>query len=967
MKETCKSLNARPTIGLVVCKPLNDPRIFQVWSGVSDVTLQRRVNLICFPIELTHTGRQQDEVLLHLISAKSLDGLALFRWLDTKEEFEQFYAPYKPLPVVAISRTFEGFGGVMEDNYQGMRNAMRHLVEKHGYRRIAYIHGPEHCQPSEDRYRGYVDILKESDIALDPKLIIPRVPDSTFVTPQRGAEAISILIDERKLRPKVDFEAIVVRSDDLATGAMQELRRRGVQVPYDVAVVGYDNTELCRTTTPPMTSASLPFYEIARQSTEMLLDMMDGTREPEHIRLPGALIVRQSCGCLPPIVKHAVASIKTTETDCAKTTLNRQRETLLSEIKDAVGDATLAAGWVDNLLQRFIAELNGDTPGIFLQQLDTILRQVIENGKDVSIWQNAISVLYQYASHSRNRTPSCHAENLCQQARVMVQELTQWAQARQSAKETEQASALRRIGQSLITTFDVAELMDVLARELPRLGFPSCYLSVYDDPASPAGTARLMLAYNEHGRIALEPEGQPFPALQVVPEGMFPQDRDFSMVVEPLYFRGEQIGFAVFEAGPREGTIYDILRGEISSALQGALLVKRVRERSAELARQKYILDTFMASVPDTIYFKDRESRLTKVNRAHALRTGFQHPSELVGKTDFDFFPEEQARPKYEQEQEIIRSGQPVLAVAEPDGEGHWSLTTKMPLRDEHGDIIGTFGISRDITPLKQAEAEILALNEQLKDENRHMRTEMEVARRIQTSLLPQHIKNLHPDFDMAAVMLPADEVGGDYYDITLDREDNLWCGIGDVSGHGVTPGLIMMMAQTAHTAITANYQASARDIVVMINNVLYKNVQGRLQEDHFMTFSALKYLENGRFQHAGAHLDLIVYRQHSRSCERIPTPGTWLNFLPDISHATENSELTLNIGDTLVLYTDGLTEVWDHRENMLDTEGFMEIIQYHAEKEVETLRDAIIADVMAWCQHKRDDDMTLVVARRIQ
>jgi len=146
------------------------------------------------------------------------------------------------------------------------------------------------------------------------------------------------------------------------------------------------------------------------------------------------------------------------------------------------------------------------------------------------------------------------------------------------------------------------------------------------------------------------------------------------------------------------------LRGVISSALQGALLVERVRERSAELARQQYILDSFMENVPDFIYFKDLNSRITRANKAHATHVGLTDPAQEVGKSDFDFFPEDQARPKFEQEQAIIRTGQPILNLEEPDGVGHWSLTTKMPLRDEHGAIIGTFGISRDITAMKQAQ-----------------------------------------------------------------------------------------------------------------------------------------------------------------------------------------------------------------------------------------------------------------------
>jgi PAS domain S-box-containing protein len=133
-------------------------------------------------------------------------------------------------------------------------------------------------------------------------------------------------------------------------------------------------------------------------------------------------------------------------------------------------------------------------------------------------------------------------------------------------------------------------------------------------------------------------------------------------------------------------------------------LEQRVEKRTAEITRQKYILDTFMANVPDSIYFKDRDSRITRVNQAHAHWIGLDDPSREVGKTDFDLMPAELAQVRYEQEQEIIRAGQPLLALEEPDGKGNWWLTTKMPLRDEHGEIIGTYGISRDITPLKRTE-----------------------------------------------------------------------------------------------------------------------------------------------------------------------------------------------------------------------------------------------------------------------
>jgi rsbT co-antagonist protein RsbR len=136
----------------------------------------------------------------------------------------------------------------------------------------------------------------------------------------------------------------------------------------------------------------------------------------------------------------------------------------------------------------------------------------------------------------------------------------------------------------------------------------------------------------------------------------------------------------------------------------------RVAELEALVANLKQsddLLRALMDNLPDTIYFKDTESRFIRINKAQADRFGLE-PAQAVGKSDFDFFTEEHARPAYEAEQEIIRTGQPLLNLEEketwPDRPDTWVATTKLPLRDHAGNIIGTFGISRDVTDRKQAE-----------------------------------------------------------------------------------------------------------------------------------------------------------------------------------------------------------------------------------------------------------------------
>ena len=151
-------------------------------------------------------------------------------------------------------------------------------------------------------------------------------------------------------------------------------------------------------------------------------------------------------------------------------------------------------------------------------------------------------------------------------------------------------------------------------------------------------------------------------------------------------------------------------------------ITERQREGS-ELARERILLRALMENIPDNIYFKDAESRFIRNSRAHAKMFGLSDASEAIGKTDWNFFSEEHARQAYEDEQHVIRTGVPIVNVEEketwPNRPDTWALTTKMPLRDQEGNIIGTFGISRDITERKRAEEHILSLA-RFVDENPH-------------------------------------------------------------------------------------------------------------------------------------------------------------------------------------------------------------------------------------------------------
>ena len=249
----------------------------------------------------------------------------------------------------------------------------------------------------------------------------------------------------------------------------------------------------------------------------------------------------------------------------------------------------------------------------------------------------------------------------------------------------------------------------------------------------------------------------------------------------------------------------------------------------------------------------------------------------------------------------------------------------------------------------------------QLKKARDALWSEMELAKRIQTALLPDEEKI--KGFEIAAAMYPAKEVGGDYYDIMETQAGDKWIAIGDVSGHGVDSGLIMMMAQTSIVSTVNNFTGCKPSTVLgSVNAVIRENI-ARLGSDHYMTLMAIR-LNDSEMMFAGKHQDLIVYRAGANKTEVIPTNGTWLGITDDIGRHLKDVSTQIKNGDIALLFTDGITEA-TNREGELYGQGRLEqALNQYADLPVNKILDRIVADVKAF-QEEQMDDMTLVVIKK--
>lgn len=239
---------------------------------------------------------------------------------------------------------------------------------------------------------------------------------------------------------------------------------------------------------------------------------------------------------------------------------------------------------------------------------------------------------------------------------------------------------------------------------------------------------------------------------------------------------------------------------------------------------------------------------------------------------------------------------------------------------------------------------------------------ELAVARRIQTALIPKSVAV--PGLEMAARMVPADQVGGDYYDV-FNAEDGCWIGIGDVTGHGLLAGMIMLMMQSTVTGlVNALPQASPAQIVCQLNRVMRLNIRERLDQAEHATFLMCRYRGDGTVTMAGAHEDVVVYRAAQGRCDRVPTDGVWLGIAEDIEALTHDSGFRLELGDVLLLYTDGVIEARSANGEEFGIARVEEILRANAHSGVERMLEQLLASVSAWTPVQQDD-VTVILARR--
>ncbi len=301
-----------------------------------------------------------------------------------------------------------------------------------------------------------------------------------------------------------------------------------------------------------------------------------------------------------------------------------------------------------------------------------------------------------------------------------------------------------------------------------------------------------------------------------------------------------------------------------------------------------------------------------------------------------------------------------------------WISENVRALRDDQGKILYYEGTVEDISQRKIAEIglenanlQILALNDLLKLENLRMSSELDVTRKLQQMILPKDKElALIVELDIAGYMEPAAEVGGDYYDV-LQHQGRIKIGIGDVTGHGLESGMLMIMVQTAVRTLLQNEENDPVRFLDTLNRTIYGNVQ-RMSSDKNLTLALIDY-EHGKLTLSGQHEEMIVVRKNG-DLERFDTIdlGFPIGLEEEIFDFLDQKHIHLDVGDVVVLYTDGITEAESEERKLYGVDRLCEVICQNVDASAIAIRHAVIADLRSHIgTQKVYDDITLLVLKQ--
>lgn len=563
----------------------------KIAQGMEESARKHDINIIRFGhflVNIPGSDETQEELLHEFIRQFKLDGLIFLGWARAAWN-KAFRERFNNLPLVSLGSCQDGIPGVYFKGTDYIREILEHLVLHHKYRNIAFI------SPfiADVRIDAYIETMKSFGI-YDPALIVSDRELEGLNVSERGRRAVDILLDERRIRP----DAIVSLYNEETYEVINNLKARGIKVPGDIAVTSYEDGEVSRFCTPGMTTVYFPWSELGYYACEAMYRLITRGDLAMRIEVPGKVIYRNSCGCLP----HLSQLTDRESIGASKTDFNGLHESDFDEIAEVLSENTVfSVKETLGLLNSFKHSFHTGLAETFLMEFELNLRKLEfyneydEFGNIALVFREVL--LPYFLPYSKNDLKKLvWAENIFQQMQMILQDKLVNAGFRENLEYNNIKLVTKDVGQILVTNFNLSSFKNSLVANLPRLGVRNCfiYLSAGADDRGLFNDYRLEFEYRG-GKMVKSDHVREKKEICDFDSYLFRENRTYMYLAHLLYLGGDFIGFVLIDPAHMDLRIYRNLTIQIAMALNGIMLFDKLDASYRKLmdqAHRKGMADT---------------------------------------------------------------------------------------------------------------------------------------------------------------------------------------------------------------------------------------------------------------------------------------------------------------------------------------------------------------------------------------
>ena len=569
----------------VLLTTVDNACLFTIWKGIAEYAEENDIHLTAY----FGTYQSDDEDFFSHLgtcfemikSNRSLDGVILFTGFISKHIKATYFDKHiaeitEKIPVISVSYPLPGIPSVLVDNTIGIYDAVEHMIKIHGKKKIAFIKGPDGHPEAEARLEGYKKALAANGIAFDERYVFP----GNF-SRDSGRDAVIDLIEKRKL----SSDAIVASDDQSAIGVLMELKRRGIVVPSDIAVTGFDDDKMSAFFTPSLGTVRQGLFNIGQVSALTLHKKINGDRVDEITYVAPEYVPRQSCGCFEKDFSKTESELEEEpiDGDTLKSYALRHILPLFGE------DIPLhqAEKWIESLVSKIkMKPFNNDR---FQHLMDEILIDFSHYSQDFSLWFDVLRTLSSSAEFHVEEVENIHvvlsalffAPTLVSDIRIKEERTNEY-------HLSDARVQLRRLTSSLIILFDIDALAKELYKELPKLEIKTALIGLYSSPVTSDTpnanrTIDTLIGYDGDRKFNMKHNSwNPILLSEYSTIDGFNFDRELrTLFFIPLFFKDEEVGVMLLSYDPSIPVdTYETLRISLSTSVKGAALLSKIQELS---------------------------------------------------------------------------------------------------------------------------------------------------------------------------------------------------------------------------------------------------------------------------------------------------------------------------------------------------------------------------------------------------